>query len=499
MWQMSSAGTIPVSQLLQLKDDEFDTTIKDMGQRNLMEAITGLQKEMAKEQENFNSMSEELKGFRDRNSRQYKQISKDLMASQTRLTSLMNKSMKCFAQQNLQQGKDGITVKRRNSAKGTNPNSPTKIVQRSQSMYIPQEPNLTLKTVAPPEPSTIRTGSNQNINRISVVNSNLKNTHNPSSKSTSNIIRVTNPNKPFKISHNFSPVSSPSNPLSQNLNNSSVKKSILFNSKPDEMKTSISIASKNAVITSSPANSLSEQSYTQNNSNNDEAENLSSVRRLAQSFGNSKQPNAPPRPNRSTILNRNFSISNQNLSHPQKVNGVQSSLQNGDISSQQRKVVQQSVNISGKNNMVQSRPVSVLNSRDTTPQRQNVELIPKAHSVQNLTSDSNDNVKTTLTVSFGNKSENKSKDVPKTDLKNSENRHSWFGQKGDLLSEIESGKIGNKLKPVPKTETKTTVPVSNQTQNNTTVNSSVTIKTVSSAGAHALISQSSLLVIDVEY
>lgn len=63
-----------------------------------METISGLQKEMAKEQENFNSLSSELKNFKDRNSRQYKQISKDMVASQHRLTLLMNRSIKCFAQ-----------------------------------------------------------------------------------------------------------------------------------------------------------------------------------------------------------------------------------------------------------------------------------------------------------------------------------------------------------------------------------------------------------------
>lgn len=66
--------------------------------KDLMETISGLQKEMAKEQENFNSLSSELKNFKDRNSRQYKQISKDMVASQHRLTLLMNRSIKCFAQ-----------------------------------------------------------------------------------------------------------------------------------------------------------------------------------------------------------------------------------------------------------------------------------------------------------------------------------------------------------------------------------------------------------------
>ena len=63
-----------------------------------METITYFQKEMALEQENFNSLTGELQGIRDRNSRQYKQISKEMMKSQTRLTLLMNRSMKCFAQ-----------------------------------------------------------------------------------------------------------------------------------------------------------------------------------------------------------------------------------------------------------------------------------------------------------------------------------------------------------------------------------------------------------------
>lgn len=63
-----------------------------------MDTISNLQKEMTKEQENFNSLSAELQNIRERNSRQYKQISKDMLASQQQLKSLMDKSMKCFAQ-----------------------------------------------------------------------------------------------------------------------------------------------------------------------------------------------------------------------------------------------------------------------------------------------------------------------------------------------------------------------------------------------------------------
>ena len=59
--------------------------------------ITVLQKEMAKEQETFNSLSADL-GTLKRNSGQYKTVSKDMNASQARLTMLMNRSMKCFSQ-----------------------------------------------------------------------------------------------------------------------------------------------------------------------------------------------------------------------------------------------------------------------------------------------------------------------------------------------------------------------------------------------------------------
>ena len=52
---------------------------------------------MTKEQENFNSMSAELSSL-NKNSRQYKQISKERSSSQTRLTALMDRSMKCFQQ-----------------------------------------------------------------------------------------------------------------------------------------------------------------------------------------------------------------------------------------------------------------------------------------------------------------------------------------------------------------------------------------------------------------
>ncbi|XP_041348280.1 uncharacterized protein LOC121367897 isoform X2 [Gigantopelta aegis] len=91
-----SAGVMQV--LSQCGEDEFEKTINEMPLKGLMEMITYFQKEMAAEQENFNSLCGELQGIRDRNSRQYKQISKEMMKSQNRLTLLMNRSMKCFAQ-----------------------------------------------------------------------------------------------------------------------------------------------------------------------------------------------------------------------------------------------------------------------------------------------------------------------------------------------------------------------------------------------------------------
>lgn len=65
--------------------------------KDLLDTISSLQKEMSKEQENFNSLRVELSSL-NKNSRQYKQISKEMTESQTRLTSLMDRSMKCFQQ-----------------------------------------------------------------------------------------------------------------------------------------------------------------------------------------------------------------------------------------------------------------------------------------------------------------------------------------------------------------------------------------------------------------
>ncbi|RUS74770.1 hypothetical protein EGW08_017468, partial [Elysia chlorotica] len=87
-----------VAELLKVGEEEFDTAIKAMTVKSLMGVISGLQREMSREQDAFNSLSGELHKNKGRNSHQAKQISRDMVASQQRLTLLMNRSMKCFAQ-----------------------------------------------------------------------------------------------------------------------------------------------------------------------------------------------------------------------------------------------------------------------------------------------------------------------------------------------------------------------------------------------------------------
>jgi hypothetical protein len=56
-----------------------------------------MQREQKKEQENFDSLKGELDSL-SKSSSQYKQIQKEMKVSQTRMTALMNRSMKCFQQ-----------------------------------------------------------------------------------------------------------------------------------------------------------------------------------------------------------------------------------------------------------------------------------------------------------------------------------------------------------------------------------------------------------------
>ncbi|XP_076448133.1 uncharacterized protein LOC143284892 isoform X2 [Babylonia areolata] len=149
-----SNQTLSQMQLVSCNDADFDKNIKNLTVKDLMGLISFLQKEMAKEQENFNGLSSALNSLSDRKSRQYKTISADMVKAQARLTTLMNRSMKCFSQlkekdfqpkQNLQQNSQDVQLRRLNSSKGTaSPNSsPVKssvTVHRSRSMHTINQP-----------------------------------------------------------------------------------------------------------------------------------------------------------------------------------------------------------------------------------------------------------------------------------------------------------------------------------------------------------------------
>ncbi|XP_063440427.1 uncharacterized protein PF3D7_1120000-like [Mytilus trossulus] len=149
-----------LAELLALSHAEFDTQIKEMSLKDLLDTISTLQKEMSKEQENFNSLSAELSSL-NKKSQQYKQISKEMTESQARLTALMDRSMKCFQQQGNQSTSTKFpNVYRRNSLKETS--KPEKLpvnkpVQRNMSARIPSKemeitrstPNLKTTTNKP--------------------------------------------------------------------------------------------------------------------------------------------------------------------------------------------------------------------------------------------------------------------------------------------------------------------------------------------------------------
>ncbi|GFO44476.1 hypothetical protein PoB_007098100 [Plakobranchus ocellatus] len=191
-----TADSLSVSELLKVGEEEFDTAIKEMSVKNLMAVISGLQREMSREQEAFNSLSGELQRNKGRNSRQYKQISKDMVGSQQRLTLLMNRSMKCFAQQNSPHsttntsngGGDGSSLRRRNSAKGLA--TPTTLpglasgprsaaIHRSRSMHSVNQP---ASPSGPSAPSLILASSSSNASAAS-----------PKSSGNSHIIHTSQP------------------------------------------------------------------------------------------------------------------------------------------------------------------------------------------------------------------------------------------------------------------------------------------------------------------
>ncbi|KAL5013271.1 hypothetical protein ScPMuIL_007541, partial [Solemya velum] len=96
-----SAGESSTSQLLKCSDHDFDSAIQEMDLKNLLSNISNLQGMMSHEQENFNSLKSDLSTLK-KNSRQYKKLAAEMSESQNKLTHLMNRSMKCFAQVVLQ-------------------------------------------------------------------------------------------------------------------------------------------------------------------------------------------------------------------------------------------------------------------------------------------------------------------------------------------------------------------------------------------------------------
>lgn len=297
---MATQGLSP-GQLLTCSDADFDNNIKDMSVKGLMELISTLQKEMAKEQENFNSLSSSLQGLRDRNSRQYKTINRDMMASQTRLTTLMNRSMKCFSQQNVQQTNQGTGLRRRNSAKSAeNPNtSPSKStgVQRSQSIHAINQPSTDPDPTPNPsnfQPSTLPTSRPASahvvlrggVNRALVNRGVTQQQQRPASIAGVNGV-ATNSNN----SNNISNASSTAR-VGSTSGASSSTTSLNIQPQPMVMGVELTSRSKSQIIItpsvdSQPPPASPQPSPSQSNTQQGYA-GLPSVRHLAQTFGSAK-------------------------------------------------------------------------------------------------------------------------------------------------------------------------------------------------------------------
>ncbi|KAJ8301655.1 hypothetical protein KUTeg_020642 [Tegillarca granosa] len=200
--EMSTASmSVKTAELLKCSETEFDKTIQEMSLKDLLEAISSLQKEMTKEQENFNSLGTEL-GALNKNSQQYKQISKEMTQSQSKLTVLMNRSMKCFQQQGNQQSKQksgNNQVQRRNSARNTTQNSESgsNSVQRRHSAKIKAEDADTVniaidKQTAKSNPTIDTAGQNKPVvlkplTTVDVSKLNMKKNESNNPKHTSSI------------------------------------------------------------------------------------------------------------------------------------------------------------------------------------------------------------------------------------------------------------------------------------------------------------------------
>ncbi|XP_069101485.1 uncharacterized protein [Argopecten irradians] len=170
---MSGGTQMEPGQLLRCGDGEFEKSIKEMTLKNLLDTISMLQKEMAREQSSFNSLSSQLASL-NKNSRQYKQISKEMNASQTKLTMLMNRSMKCFQQQGNKHAKSQAPlppgVQRHNSNVEPKDNSAATSVQRRHSSKVSATEGETIKGGFDTKVSTQNSGQKKPVILKPIVN-----------------------------------------------------------------------------------------------------------------------------------------------------------------------------------------------------------------------------------------------------------------------------------------------------------------------------------------
>ncbi|XP_060062979.1 uncharacterized protein LOC132543488 [Ylistrum balloti] len=193
---MSGGTQMEGGQLLKCGDGEFEKSIQGMTLKNLLDTISMLQKEMGREQATFNSLSAQLASL-NKNSRQYKQISKEMNTSQTRLTMLMNRSMKCFQQQGNQHVKTPAPappgVQRHSSNVEQKEGSSGNNVQRRHSAKISATEGENIKSGFDAKTTTQNTGPKKPVILQPIVNNGKmpSNGHSGSKVSTANCVSDT--------------------------------------------------------------------------------------------------------------------------------------------------------------------------------------------------------------------------------------------------------------------------------------------------------------------
>ncbi|KAK3103533.1 hypothetical protein FSP39_019920 [Pinctada imbricata] len=292
---MAAGPTMKATELLRCSDSEFDQSIRQLGMKGLLDTISVLQKEMSREQENFNSLSSELSSLK-RNSQQYKQIQREMTASQSKLTSLMNRSMKCFQQQGNQHINKGETT-----PATTDKDSSSSGVQRRHSARVDGKETDSVKSPI----ITSQAKSTPNItSEISVkpVLSKPVNNSQEMDKSDDKKVKMTSSIniKPQMSSSQPSVVSASKNTSSSN-DHSASKSSILTvnmnsaakNSTPQSITPSQKAAENNKDKTQNKDSSISHSSM----QNGEEKRHSSSIQVIPAVSETTKQTNAADRKN----------------------------------------------------------------------------------------------------------------------------------------------------------------------------------------------------------